>query len=608
MPDNLHVRPQLWRELALQHDEVARETLAWAQPPTEWLADFPRTFGAIAEPVHKALLDYYDARFRAGKALADENAYTAAALRASADAIENADHEAGSMILASGEPFNDLPSAPGGGPTGPPSGPPSGPPDGGPPAGPVSVAGPISGDTPSGTPGTPTMPATTTMPGMPPQPDAAGGTAGQPGAVVTAGTPEHAPVTAATSPSPTMTTPVGMPAPLSGLVDDRALSTGATTPPPIGPMPLLGPTPFASAVQAAALRDTGTGHVVNDAENADLVLARTLLGAVLAATETSAVGVGWAVSVMRGPAGAAVFVTSDEGRGWLPAGLFLPREVSTPWVWDDLLGAEGSPWEGVSDPARMLVEFGRVWGPRDGAALSALASSGPIAANLRAALDAEATAGNVGPSTGVDLRMFTPDTTDRLGIGGSISALEQIATVPDAAVHGRCVELALDAHAQLGRAAGRTPEAAGARQLRERILARVEGGAAVPPEWWQELRDVDELLITAMLPHRLDADRIDLGELRFDEQSAGLRALTFERRCNELVLLLADEPSRQCLRDAVYAHEQIVGHPQFHETVPAVSATEYTRQTGASGVATVSSSAGAPPRVPGLRTGESDPS
>ncbi|WP_280335723.1 hypothetical protein, partial [Nocardia wallacei] len=41
--------------------------------------------------------------------------------------------------------------------------------------------------------------------------------------------------------------------------------------------------------------------------------------------------------------------------------------------------------------------------------------------------------------------------------------------------------------------------------------------------------------------------------------------------CNELALLLADEPTRQQLRDAVYAHAQIVEHPQFVAAPAAVA-------------------------------------
>jgi len=74
----------------------------------------------------------------------------------------------------------------------------------------------------------------------------------------------------------------------------------------------------------------------------------------------------------------------------------------------------------------------------------------------------------------------------------------------------------------------------------------------------------------SMLPLKADVSRVLLGELR-SETAAGrsasdasaLRSMLFERRCDELVLLLADEPSRQRLRDTIYAHGQLVDHPAF---------------------------------------------
>lgn len=356
---------------------------------------------------------------------------------------------------------------------------------------------------------------------------------------------------------------------------------GQSGQPPAGPtavgMPVPMPTPFAAAVAANKEKEAEPAYVVGDAVNDDLVLAKTLLSSVLAAAE-SAMGTAWAVAVMRGPAGAGLFITSNEGRGWLPAGVFLPREVSTPWLWDEMLGSDGtgSPWEGVSDPARVLVEFGLAWGPKANAKLSALVSSGPIDPGLRSRLSDVAMAGLVGPAYDVDLRELTPGMTDRLGLSGSIPALEHVAQVPDSQVRARCVELAADAHAQVGRSVT-APSAASATALRQRILAAVQSGRPVSRELWDELRDADDLLAAEMLSRRVDVGRVDLGELRLDNEVSDLRAIVFERRCNELVLLLEGESTRQSLRDAVYAHEQIVEHPLFVAVPAAVSAAEVDR-------------------------------
>ncbi|MET8797771.1 type VII secretion target [Nocardia sp. NPDC004568] len=616
MPEWLDIDPAVLRQLALQHDQVAAETREWAQPPSEWLAKFEPTYGKIANPVKEALERYYDARLRAGEALAREHEQTAASLRESANAYERTDAEAAASVNRSGEdvggrggtfgdpasagfaPTSTGPNSRLGAPvvTGPGAGAgfgPSTPPGQMDPAAAANGAG----QGPSGAP-----------PGQAQNGVVSGGATATPGAAPPA---EHTAGTGTTpgagAPAGTGTVPPGgalVGGPLgSGTADDRG-----TTSPPSGAnaqdgtaVPVVGaPTPFNSAVASAKDKEAEPAYIVGDAVNEDLLIARTLLGAVLAATE-EAVGITWAVAVLRGPAGAGLFITSNEGRGWLPAGLFLPRQVSTPWLWDELLGADGevaAPWEGISDPARTLVEFGRAWGAKANAVLSAIASSGPIDPGLRSRLSEVAMQGLVEPGADLDLRVLTPDTTDRLGLTGSVPALESVAAVPDAQVHRRCVELALDAHAQVGRTVSQHFDSSGSRAIRDRILAKVEVREEVPASWWEELRDADDLLAAAMVSQRLDVTRVDLGAIRVDDEVSALRAMVWDRRCNELVALLAAEPNRQVLRDAVYAHQEILGHPSFVAT-PATVATGADEQVvrpaaGGSGVSAPAEQAGAP--------------
>ncbi len=585
MPDSLDIDPQLLYDLANQHDQVADDTRTWAQPPTEWLASFPDTYGKIAHPVYQALNRYYDARQRAGEALADGHNKTAAALRASAEAFKQADDDGAAHIGRAGDQIGGQPGHYGGlpmvGPVGPaaqlaPSGNGGGPaaahaaaPAGIPPGGPYT-GGPHLGGPSTSTPA-PDGPLGQTPGGHGAGSDsqAPGGTGVVPPSFTGSGTVPSGGF--GTAPSGGLGGPGGGP---SG-------GQGPTPSGPDGPIPILVPTPFAAAVQAVRKREDNPA-VVNGAADDDLLIARTLLGSVLATVDSSVAGTAWAVSVMRGPAGVGVFITSNEGRGWLPPAVFLPREVSTPWLWDEVLDPDGtgagSPWEGVSDPARVLAEFGLAWGPRADAKLSALASSGPIDAGLRAQLSDVPMQGFVGPTYDVDLRVFTPDTADRLGLTGSIPALEQVAAVPDSSVRSRCIELAADADAQVTRTVPATPEVAAARRLREAILIAVQSGRPVPRTLWDDLRDADDLLAASLLTRRVDVGRVEVGTLRVDDEVGALRALVFERRCNELVLALAaDNSTRQNLRDSVYAHEQIVGHPQFVPVPVAVSAPDVER-------------------------------
>lgn len=585
MPEWLDIDPAVLRQLASQHRQVAAETREWAQPPAEWLANFEPTYGKIANPVKEALERYYDARLRAGEALAREHDNTADSLIESAEAYERTDAEGASAIGGSLEDpdgprgVNDGSSAPlstqplssgalpglVGGPVDRRTEAPGTqvPPTAAPPGGPATAGGggtTTDGATAPGRNGE--VPAAAAAPpGTTPQGERVAGTG-------------SAPIAAGPGSGPGLTGDAVHPGNVvSGPAGAGNDGRGVTATPPSGadadtagatPVPVVG-TPFDSAVASAKDKESEPAYIVGDAVNEDLVLAKTLLGAVLAATE-SAVGMTWAVAVMRGPAGAGMFITSNEGRGWLPVGLFLPRQVSTPWLWDELLGADGevaAPWEGVSDPARILAEFGKAWGAKANAVLSALASSGPIDPGLQSRLPDAAMQGLVGPGYELDLRVLTPDTTDRLGLTGSATALESVAAVPDAGVRGRCVELALDAHAQVGRSVPGHYDSVGARGIRDRILARFEAGEDVPRSWWDELRDADDLLAAAMISQRVDVGRVDLGAIRVDDEVNALRAMVWERRCNELVALLDREPDRQALRDAVYAHGQIVEHPSF---------------------------------------------
>lgn len=319
-------------------------------------------------------------------------------------------------------------------------------------------------------------------------------------------------------------------------------------------------------VGAAMLFAAEPSFVLGERVDGDLVLARTLLAGILAATP-EVLGVSWAVAVLRRPSGVSAFVTSNEGRGWLPAGLYLPREVSTPWVWEI---AEGFAWEGIADPARVLAEFGLALGRRSGARLSALASSARIAPALRAQLGEVALAAEVPASAALDLTADRKGLTDRLGLTGAPALLDRAAAVPEPELAARCLSAALDAHTGVARRRLSTPEALDAPALRARILTALRQRHPVPEPWWAELRDIDDLIAAAVPARRADVARIPLGELRAEAddgrtgpERAALRALAFQRRCDELVLLLADRPDRQRLRDAIYAHAQVTGHPAY---------------------------------------------
>ncbi|MFG1792728.1 hypothetical protein [Nocardia sp. NPDC049149] len=377
-------------------------------------------------------------------------------------------------------------------------------------------------------------------------------------------------------------------------VDPRALGANVTadasTPgsgargqskvPPAHRDPLLpgttdGADTMRGAVAAAMAAAAAPTFMVGERVDGDLQLARTLLADVLAVSEPIAPWLRWAVAVLRHSGGVSACATSNEGRGWIPAGIFLPKAVSTPWVW---ALTDDAPWEAVADPARILAEFGLAWGRKFGGRLTALASSAPVDGRLLEQLPGVSVVSPVRAATVSTLAEPGPELRDRLGVVGSRQLQDRAAAVPQELIGARVFTLAKDAHIRVGRAAADQAAALGAPALRARILRTIQKAAPVPEEWWAELRDTDDLLAASALAGHVDVTGVLLGELR--SERAGLsesgtsvvRDLVFERRCNELVLLSANASNLQHMRDAVYAHAQILGHPLFVDTAESAEA------------------------------------
>jgi len=76
--------------------------------------------------------------------------------------------------------------------------------------------------------------------------------------------------------------------------------------------------------------------------------------------------VNWAAGTVVTGGRKLIVITTDRGRGWMPASTILPGNVELPWQ-----HSESSRWEGLFDPARVIVEYTAAVG----GALTALAST-----------------------------------------------------------------------------------------------------------------------------------------------------------------------------------------------------------------------------------------
>ncbi|WP_280293335.1 type VII secretion target [Nocardia abscessus] len=649
MPNYLDVEPDQLRRIAKQHDLAAANIRKWGEIPHAWLADFESGYGMIADPVRAALVDYYNRRHDTAERLAANHERSRDELLAAASALEDADQSGGQRITGAGG-FGD--GVPRGGPTPGPSTDPSTPTEGGP-------AAPTADDTRSVQPPPITSPSTTS-PATPSTLDNDTGRSEQPLLPSTASAPQtygagstevDAPVgatphsvggsqpteddwtaTPAVDPSSTAAVavdPNGATGTAGGLgalpvPDPIAAAPGVTAGGTAGGMPApLAAGPFAAAVHLSEDKRALPSLVVGEQVDDDLALARTLLAATLAAVGEAAHGLEWAVAVMRTPVGPIILLTSTEGRGWLPSGLFLPSEVTLPWRWDAVLDNAArraiAALESTSDPARILAEFGST-GRLRSARISAMVSSAAISDDLRAALgDDVAIQDRVSPAeSAVDFASPGIGLVDRLALAGSDEAMIQATTVPDTDIRAKCLELARAADARVRTAASDlTWDISAHRAGRQRILDGLYAGRPIPASWWDEIRAAGDRMAAALRSQWASASYGPVGGVHSDVSSAEvLRGMVFERRADELLLLLSGgETDRQVLRDALYAYGQIVDHPQAPaavraaESAGAVTAAPYAEvprggESSVHGVSVASSgSDGAPPSIAELLNG-----
>ncbi|WP_246349803.1 hypothetical protein [Nocardia barduliensis] len=285
-----------------------------------------------------------------------------------------------------------------------------------------------------------------------------------------------------------------------------------------------------------------------------------------------------------------VLVTSTEGRGWLPPGLFLPVEVVVPWRWDSILGTEGretiAALEGITDPARMLAEFVRLVSRRRPGRLSALVSSTSIPDDLRTALGDDVAIEDRVPAaeSAVDLASPGVGLVDRLELAGSDESLIEASAVPEAEIRAKCIELARAADARVRTAiSGIGGEVS---FHRTRVLDALHAGLPIPASWWDEIRVGDAMTAAALQSRRIDVSHIPVGGVPLDVPGAEIqRSMAFERRADELLLLLAEgEPDRQILRDALYTYSQITEHPLLPAAARVVAPEVPRREAAVSGV------------------------
>ncbi|MBF6144998.1 hypothetical protein IU505_06735 [Nocardia nova] len=617
MANYLDLDPDQLRVYAEQLERYAAAMRKWGEIPEGWLKEFPDGYGTIADPMHGALKDYYRKRHEKAEAQAASAERTAHDLRAAAGRLENTELSGGQQISNAG---------PHGGPS---------PVTHGPSAldGDIPKTPGISNDSPQRAPDIPARPVVGHTDGV----TGPAATPGQPGhgsIPAFAGANPVAPIDVSHSmpsrehrvdgsaPPPTQVVPGGHSTPEDAGVFTAGYGTGTQSDAPTAAaVPLMEPTGPLSTVPApqpprplrpgplAVSSQPVRGHrrglpqlVVGDGGEDDLTLARTLLSAVLFAVGDSAPGVEWATGVVRNRKGAVVLLTSTEGRGWLPADLFVPSEVLIPWQWDSILDAEGrvamTAFENNSDPARIVTEFAYHAARAKRGHLRALASSSGVDDYVRVTQGNEVAIADmvVATETSVDLSSPGAGLFDRLDAGGSATSRQRAAEVSDSDIRAVCLQLARDADALARQAmSDATPEVWAQRIRRQEVLNSLGAGDRAPanarplspPADKDGIAPFSAVFAPPGSSRPAATSAVISSSVSLPSDVDMKRSRTFERRADELIsLMLTGKNDRRMLRDVLYVHDQIAEHPQLRSVigkVPMPAANTASVDTGSAG-------------------------
>ncbi|WP_346407971.1 hypothetical protein [Mycolicibacterium conceptionense] len=141
-----------------------------------------------------------------------------------------------------------------------------------------------------------------------------------------------------------------MPASAAGVGGTPSSSAPAA---PAGAGATLIPASVVAAGQTAAARERR--------ESADAAAAKELAWKLQHASScVSYNAIDWAVGVFRSPSGTETVITSNDGAGYIPYGVYVPRSVRLLSADPLVDGHFRQLWFGWNDPARVLIEYARL--------------------------------------------------------------------------------------------------------------------------------------------------------------------------------------------------------------------------------------------------------
>ena len=151
-----------------------------------------------------------------------------------------------------------------------------------------------------------------------------------------AAAPMAMPPTAPSAAAPAGGAPSSPMTPYSSVLPPSTATPSTATSPSAGPMNTAGPAAAAAGAGGAAaagfvpaLHNSRPNRVSRDVSLSDLELARTAVADLAAASSVAYPVLQWAVAVGRGASGVPeLWVSTNEGNGYIPPGVFLPRAMA----------------------------------------------------------------------------------------------------------------------------------------------------------------------------------------------------------------------------------------------------------------------------------------
>lgn len=298
--------------------------------------------------------------------------------------------------------------------------------------------------------------------------------------------------------------------------------------------PIIAPLSASDPIIAPAIF-TPPLNPLEASDDQDLATVRSVVEAAGGAS-----AVHWAAGMVVTSGRRQVVVTSDRGRGWVPAEAFLPADVVMPWSHE-----ESARWEGALDPARVIVEYAAAAGGQ----LTALASTMSSA-----------------PAVTAGLPWAYVDGTDRAHpelLSGPVVTRFEL-QVSD--TRRRAVKHIVDPVKQREQVlwlAFSADEKAGSSATRHKLLSmcRSNLGRIDQPRWvaslpWEQLEEEHHELCVQERAARVDVRDIPVGQL--DTEGGACRPLLAQAYATEAALAMRNPVALRALADATYSWSMLL--------------------------------------------------